>query len=80
MICKANLICIWAFEFSLSELMPLSCNYYETLLLEKFSTAALFTEVMYIGFTILIYIHNECKGKERHDSYCCSICLGSRLI
>lgn len=60
--------------------MQLSCNYYETLLFEKFSTAVLFTEVMHFGFTLLIHIHNECKGRERDDSHCCSIWLDSRLI
>lgn len=73
MICKANLIYIWTFEFSLSALTLLSCNYCETLLFEIFSTAVLFTEVMHFGFNILIYIHNECKGKERGENYCCSV-------
>lgn len=71
MICKANLICIWTFEFSLSALTLLSCNYCETLLFENIPqyTTVLFTEVMHIGFNILIYIHNECKGKARDANH-----------
>lgn len=55
MICKANLVCIWTSEFSLSALMLFSSNFCETLLVEKASALVLFIEVMHMGFNILIY-------------------------